>query len=340
MKTRIYKSVRRFAFGGALFLLSCLVGCEDFIDFDDLGNFRHKPYSNLQDGTTTDIRLTIPRIEKSRMKSTEITVYLSVTDQDGNPLTAFNEYNFVIKQVCKGSTDTTLIGSKSFSMMDKKGKNVAVAATMDYSGSMSDSDIRNMKIALSQFVNQKNPDDYFEIIKFSDDCDVIQEFTPDVNLLQAAINGSYPDGRTAFYDAVYTGLIDCQKFVGSNPGFLPAVIAFTDGKENNSWTSFNEILTLAQKSQIPIYTIGYGAVDQFKMEQMAAGTGGRYTYTPEAVELQDIYTTVSGQLKNIYQVTWPFNDPGCEEVEVVVETSYTCLNGTFKAWAVKSFFPN
>lgn len=332
MKTRFLNPALQFAICSGLIVACCLTGCkkEEHV---------RRAYSNRNDDSTTSIQLTIPRIELSKLKTTEITVYLSVTDQDGNPLKNFNAYNFIIKQVCKGSTDTTLVGNKNFSSMDEKGTNIAVAATMDYSETMGTVDVGRMQDALSEFVRLKNDNDFFEVIKFSDGYDVVQAFTKDTTTLLDVINTYYPDGRTAFYDAVFVGLTDCAAFLKTTSGLLPAVIAFTDGLENNSYTWLYEILDLAQKEQIPIYTIGYGDVDESVMTEMASATGGRYYYTPQSSELQELFTTVSGQLKNIYQVSWSFTDPTCDEVLVIVESTYTCANGTFKAKAVKSFFP-
>jgi Ca-activated chloride channel family protein len=337
MKKNFLNSFKQYSLCIVLILVSCLTGCEKYGSYISYGK---KGFTNTNDDSTTAVKGTVPRIELTN-QNTKITVYLSVTDQNGNPFTEFNEYNFTIQQVCKGSTDTTLVKDVTFSSMNQQGKNVAVAATMDYSGSMVSSDITQMEAALSDFVKYKNSADYIEIIKFSSGDDVVQAFTNDAASLQSALVAAYPGigGSTAFFDAIYTGLTDCTTLISSKTGLLPAVIAFTDGNENNSQVSFTDVITLAQNNQIPIYSIGYGSVNQQIMGDLASMTGGRYSYTPDATQLKQLYSMISGQLKNIYQVSWSFVDPGCDEVQVIVKTTYTCKNGTYVSYTTKSFFP-
>lgn len=300
-----------------------------------------KSYSNMDDKTTTSIKLTIPRIELSSLKSTDIKLYLSVTDQDGNPLKHFNQYNFEIKQVCTGETDTTLIGSISLTELNEEGSNIAVSSTLDYSGSMSDSDKDNMEQAVKSFVNLKENDDYMEIIKFASEINVVAEFTNNTDVLINAVdNIPYQGGEsTAFYDAVNRGIVDGDQFFELHQEYLPAVLGFTDGGDNESQLTINNIINEAQIKQVPVYTIGFGDPNTSDMNLLADKTGGRYYYTPDANEVAEIYSLISGQLKNLYLVEWSYDNPGCDEVTVVVKSSYSCANGDFVSFATKQFLP-
>jgi hypothetical protein len=301
---------------------------------------KKKAYSNMRDDSTTAIQVSIPRIELGPGRSTLINVFLSVTDQDGNPFTEFTKYNFKITEVCEGETDTTLVASITFNKIDVEGYNIAAAMTMDYSGSMETWDIENMEIAARQFVRMKEDIDYCEIIKFSDYYDVVQSFTSDTALLIQAIDSYYYSGYTAFCDAVYTGINDAAYFIQSQTTYVPAVLGFTDGWDNNSYTA--DYYTCVQTSidkQVPVYTIGYGDADSVNLKYLAENTGGRYFYTPNSSDLVNLYDLISGQLKNLYKVTWEYDNPGCMKVWVYVTASYTCANGTFIAQANKYFYP-
>jgi VWFA-related protein len=311
-------------------------------DDDDKKSPSPQPYGNMSDDTTTDLQVTIPRIELSALKSTTITLYLSVTDQHGNPFTNFNQYNFNIRQVCDGRTDTAQIASITFTTINEEGDNISAGLTMDYSGSMSSSDIQLMEQAVTSFVTLKDPDDYMEIIKFSDGVDVVQPYTSDLSVLTQAISDTYPGagGMTAFCDAVYFGLIDANAFVAQQTGILPAVIGFTDGWENNSiYATYSTLVDTSLYYQIPVYTVGYGDADSLSLRYLAESTGGRYFYSPDASALTDLYSLISGQLKNLYKVSWVYNDPTCLKVWVIVKATYTCANGTFTAKVEKYFYP-
>lgn len=321
---------------GGLFLFSS--GCKE--KSDDTPTPSRVPYSNMQDDSTTSIHLTIPRIELSPLKSTEIKLYLSITDQAGNPFTEFNQYNFTIKQVCTGTTDTTIIGSITFNKLNNEGSHIAVASTLDYSGSMSSSNIQDMEDAVTYFINLKENNDYMEIIKFASTVQVMTDFTNDPDaLIQGVLEPANVGTYTAFYDAVQQGIYDCDLFVNSRTGFMPAIIGFTDGGDNNSSISIDDLVSYAQGQQIPVYCLGFGDPNTTMMNYLANETGGRYYYTPDPTELQDLYALISGQLKNLYTVTWKYDKTGCDELTVVVVSSYTCKNGKFTTWASKQFFP-
>ena len=301
------------------------------------------PYTNLNDYSTTDLELNLLRMELSPLRSTDIKMYLSVTDQEGNPLTDFNEYNFEIKEVCTGETDTTLVGTLHLSKPDQQnGKNIAAAMTLDYSGSMGDDDLSQMEDAVKTFVGFKEHDDYMEIIKFGTEVTVAAPFTNDRDILNNAIdNIPYDEDRaTAFYDAVFTGLSDGMELYENHSGnVLPVILGFTDGKDNRSHITRNNLVLDAQLKQVPIYTIGYGSEAEYTLNYIAEETGGRYFSTPDAEELADLYTTISGQLKKLYLVEWQYDNPDCDKVTVIVKVTYTCGNGTLVAFANKKFIP-
>lgn len=300
-----------------------------------------KPYSNMNDDSTQAIDISIPRIQLTTIKSTTITIFLSVTDQNGNPFRDFNQYNFTVKQVCDGTTDTALIASITFSRADLEGYNFASGLVMDYSGSMGGKAKRDMEKAAKQFIRLKKDQDYCEIIKFDDDIHVFQHFTVDTVALMAAIDSAFGGGETAFYDATYAGISDAATFMNSHYGILPAVIAFTDGLDNHSTTAdLLSCIAAANYEQLPVYTIGYRpSVDSVSLRTLAEQTGGRYYFTPDSEELIKFYTRISGQMESEYMLSWQFDDPSCQKVWVIVTATYTCANGTFTAKTEKYFFP-
>jgi VWFA-related protein len=299
------------------------------------------PYSNMRDDTTTAIDVAIPRIVLSATKSNTITIFLSVTDQNGNPFRDFNQYNFSIKQVCDGKTDTALIASITFTRADLEGYDMATAMVMDYSGSMAGKAKKDMEKAAKQFVRLKKTQDYCEILKFDDIIQVTQPFTMDTTSLMVAIDSNYGGGATAFYDATHAGITDAALFMISHFGILPAVVAFTDGQDNKSQSAdLLSCIAKANSEQLPVYTVGYrNSVDSASLKVLAEQTGGRYYFTPDSEELSAFYSRISGQLKNEYMLSWPFDDPSCQKVWVFVTAKYTCANGTFTAKTEKYFFP-
>jgi copper homeostasis protein CutC len=62
-----------------------------------------------------------------------------------------------------------------------------------------------------------------------------------------------------------------------------AVIALTDGGDNASTRTVAEIISLANRHRIRVFTIGLGSgINATELEQIALLTGGRYYQTPNA----------------------------------------------------------
>ena len=294
-------------------------------------------YKNLEDTTTTSIIVSIPRLEFTASKMNHgIIAYVSVSDQDGNVLTGFNEQNFNIRYFCKDDADTLNVTSYSFLPDKDKRHRLAAGNTMDYSTSMSDNDIENMERAIRQFIRMKHEDDYMQIIKFSDHVEIVNAFSKDTLVLMNAIAKPFSRGWTAYFQAVYEGLEQADVFVKANHSYFPAVIAFTDGHDNRSNVNLNQTITRANNLQIPVYTVGFGSVNHGEMNRLADETGGRYFYTPTGQDILSLYQTISTQLNDIYGLTWTTYTLTCNELIIEVEVIYESSSGKHTAKASRS----
>lgn len=299
------------------------------------------PFSNPDDFSTTKVVSTLPRIE---VNNGELKIYLSVTDQTGNPLIGLNQHNFMVEMI--NDNGTQLIDNIILNSTGGQGtpSNIAAAHTMDFSGSMhvDSMDIPNMRSAVNSFVDLKASTDILEIIKFDHNVQVVQTFTADTGLLHTAINDDTTftfGGYTAFYAACLAGVFDANDTVTNLTGVLPAVIGFTDGKNNQAPIQPDTLINAALQMQIPVYTVAYGsftgqnAPDTAALQFLADTTGGRYFFTPNSAGLQTLYHYINGQLTNVYIITFPFGNK--ENATIKVTTSYTGGNGNMKATASK-----
>lgn len=294
------------------------------------------PFSNPNDFTTTGLETNIPRIEVLKVGNT-IRVYLSITDQEGNPLSGFNIKNFQIMEVVDGDT---LV--KSANLLNNGDEDIseplAISANMDYSGSMFDQDIQDMENALKTFVKLKEAGDLISIIKFASYVERVQDFTNDTSLLLSKIDEyAYVGELTAFYDACDLGLDDLEGLSGN---YLPVVVGFTDGYNNASYQSFDGLISKATDYEIPIYNIGFGSADHTSLTAISEATGGRYFYAISGDEIADLYLLLKDQLKKLYVFQWPLNADHSGTVQVVIKVEYTGGNGDFTDTAVKYYTVN
>ncbi len=130
---------------------------------------------------------------------------------------------------------------------------VTMGIDIDDSGSMRDKRPSVTAAALT-FVKTSNPDDQVFVVNFNDVyyLDTPGNFASNMEELKAALSKIDSRGGTALYDAVYASL-DHLKLGNRDKKVL---LVITDGDDNASRYSFDELLKYAQKSNAVIYCIG------------------------------------------------------------------------------------
>ncbi|MBZ0203023.1 MAG: VWA domain-containing protein [Ignavibacteria bacterium] len=277
----------------------------------------------------------LTQIDRTHMQGT-----MFVTDQNNAPITGITNSN--VSVVLNWVTDGSVNGTVSVTSGSTSGKKIAAAITMDYSGSMGPDQIVCMENGVKTYINAMQSADISEIIKFDNAVIIAQPFTSDKSLLIRAVDSVFNLGNgTALYQSIYQATNDAS---GQNSAqYIRCVIAFTDGGENASSISRNDMITNALTLGIPIYTIGlldfYSGTtgDPGKdMKNIADTTGGFYFRIPPDTcsGLSDIYNTINGQLNGAYSlaVTWPSTGlpPSGTTVTAIVTVNYESLSASFQ----------
>lgn len=195
---------------------------------------------------------------------------------------------------------------------------MSLGIIFDTSGSMEDK-IEGVQDAVEHFVKSVAAGDEIFLVKFSDDADLIQDFTDDKTRILRTVQNLKPKGSTALYDAVLLGL---QK-IGEGKHRKRALLLLTDGNDTASSTTFEEITALARKSEVIIYGLGIGhgekgsshsgifnnqvkdTVDMRTLRALADATGGNAYYLENAHEggrdlVDEAAAEVAAELKQQY----------------------------------------
>jgi hypothetical protein len=304
--------MRRFLnFFAAITLIGALViiGCSKAGQFDPI------------DPPVDGVDVTIPRV---LLKNGKITMFVSVTDLKGNPIKQINESHLTIDVEHEGQVYD--IGGFSLQSTPGTPTPIAAAVTMDYSGSMyfDTTFVPAMEDAVKTFISLKGLTDKVEIIKFDGVVHVVQPFTADTVLLYAAIDSTLSlGGSTAFYAACINGLINAEAEVATTPNVLPAVLGFTDGVNNQAPQNVDSVINTALQLQVPVYTLGFGGTatympDTATLRLLADTTGGRYYWTPDPTDLQQMYQYVNGQLSSAVVIGFPWSSKTNATIRVKV----------------------
>lgn len=195
---------------------------------------------------------------------------------------------------------------------------VSLGIVFDTSGSMEDK-IEGVQDAVEHFVKSVASGDEIFLVQFSDDVDIVQDFTDDKKRILRAVENLRPRGSTALYDAVLVGL---QK-IADGKHRKRALLLLTDGNDTASSTSFQEITALARKSEVIIYGLGIGhgekgnihsgilnsqvkdTVDMRTLRALADATGGNAYFLENAHEggrdlIDEAAEEVAAELKQQY----------------------------------------
>jgi VWFA-related protein len=231
-------------------------------------------------------------IEQIEVNLVELPV--SVSDTGGNPIGNLEEKNFSVFENGKRQK----IASFNFAA----NLPISVGVLLDHSGSM-EKRMEGAKSAAIEFFKRiiKKNDRAF-IAPFAGDPARNTPFVSEIATLEAQVNG-IPEaaGGTALYDAIITGLYRFRNMQGRK-----ALVVITDGEDTTSRMAYEEMLTYARASRVPLYFIGVGFSlgGDGKMKALAAETGGVAYFVRKVEDLGETYKKLEQDLRSQYLISY------------------------------------
>ncbi len=142
--------------------------------------------------------------------------------------------------------------------------------------------------ATKKLIASASPKDSFCIMTFGDDVKVVQPFTSDKNVLYNALSEISPSAQnTLLYESVQKALrINRQK--GGNIPDRRAIIIISDGKDEGSGLTLDDVLKQDLQPSIPLFTVGYTRVEPehlTALRRLSVMTGGLFFASPKAQEI-------------------------------------------------------
>jgi Ca-activated chloride channel family protein len=224
-----------------------------------------------------------------------VLVPVTITDPMNRLVTGLEKDNF---QLFEGSTPQEI---KSFSSEDAP---VSLGVIFDSSRSMS-SKMDRAKDAVMEFFKTANPQDEFFMITFSDEPEVVNDFTSSVEDIQGKLVYTVPRRMTALLDAIYMGVSKMRQAKYAKK----ALLIISDGGDNHSRYTENEIKSLVKEADVMVYAIGiydkYFPTEEERLGPALLGeiaelTGGRAFTVENPNDLADVATKIGVELRNQY----------------------------------------
>jgi VWFA-related protein len=183
-----------------------------------------------------------------------------------------------------------------------------------------------VEAAALDLVVASNREDEAFVVNFNDsaylDLPHEKEFTSDIEEMKQALARIDSRGGTAMRDAIRMSIVHLKQKAHRDKKVLVVV---TDGVDNSSIVSLDDLVKLAQQSGVSIYAVGllseedHGDATRAKKELTALtqATGGAAFFPKELAEVEQIAQEVARDIRNQYTIAY--------------SPSVSALDGTFRA---------
>jgi Ca-activated chloride channel homolog len=244
-----------------------------------------------------------------------VLVPVTITDPMNRLVTGLEKSNFEVFE----NKERQVI--RHFSSEDAP---ISLGVIFDVSGSMSNK-IDRSKEAVVEFFKTANPQDEFFVVSFSDEPELLSDFTNSVEDIQSRLVTASPKGRTALLDAIYLAIAKMRHARYERK----ALLIISDGGDNHSRYTEGEINSLIKEADVQIYGIGlFDQVPRTEEERVGPAllaqitdvTGGRTFTIDNPNELPDVATKIGIELRNQYVLgyrpTKPVHDGKWHKIKV------------------------
>ena len=197
--------------------------------------------------------------------------------------------------------DGSAVNNKIYVMKEADEENfLYLVLSIDSSKSLSSSDLSKIKLSAGDIVRSIGPKDKIAIYHFDDEVMLLHDFTRDLKNITKRINAIKRHGeKTLLYNSIHDSLVLFEKINQINK----KIIVFTDGKDEGSSITDNDIIQLARSADIPIYFICFKDSNNItSMARISKLTGGKLIYGKDHEDISGMYDTILSVMRNRYNV--------------------------------------
>jgi Ca-activated chloride channel homolog len=244
-------------------------------------------------------QIRITQVDNSKFP--QVTVYVSVTNAAGEPV-GVDPTGIQLSENGQAMKPDSIGGSGEIGPL-------TTLLVLDVSGSMLQAGkLQGAKDAASAYINQMRPGDQAGLLIFNTQVKYVQPLTADHQALDAAIKNLNAGDDTAMYDALDQG----TQILKDVPG-RKAIIVLTDGMDNVSKTSPDQVIKAIGPNGLSISTIGLGdpkksggnsGLDEAGLRTLSERAGGIYSYANDPSALQGLYQRYARALQSEYRLTY------------------------------------
>lgn len=180
----------------------------------------------------------------------------------------------------------------------------AISMVLDHGGSMGGT-IRVLQAATEKFIRMKSGHDNIGVVKFGSeprvDVRLRKRMSDILTNLEREEDVTEYGLYTALYDGAMVGINMLREADEDSPRVM---VLFTDGEDNASEATAEDVYAAAKEAGVRIYCVGFGYTNDDVLGQLSEYTGGRFykAYSPR--ELEHVFTDIYFGLRHFYKVSY------------------------------------
>jgi tight adherence protein B len=195
-------------------------------------------------------------------------------------------------------------------------RSLGVVLLIEVSQSMNtDAAIERAREAALSFVEEKAPTDQVAVVAFDGTVTVLQGFTADQGLLEAAIEQLAPGSGSARYDAVVRAV---SLFDEST--LQPNILLLGGSADTSSSANLDRAVGALTRSGTTLFAVGIEG-DDFAMgqlERLADDSGGQAVVTDDPAQLEALFAGVQETLRRQYVASFTARDNGATDLTLTI----------------------
>jgi len=278
-----------------------------------------------------------PPSERFRFRAevSSVLLHVSVKDALGVPVAGLPESAFTVRD--EGQV-------RPLVYFDERSEPLSVVLALDVSSSMSGERLEQAKLAAKAFIARVGAEE-LALVVFDEGVRVAVPWSENDEEVLLAIDGLTARGGTALYDAIETAftLLEQARYRRT------ALVLLSDGKEEDSGSSFSELQPRLELSTAAIYSVGfytheerriYPADKKYYKEpafdvnlnpawvlgELASSTGGLALYPTSGEDLTPVFLAIASELRHQYLLAFEpavgeSSGGGFRSIEVTVESA-------------------
>lgn len=177
---------------------------------------------------------------------------------------------------------------------------------LDTSGSVRGDPLRGIKASAAEFISLMGPKDRVALMTFDDTPRLINNFISipfEKDMLKIRLRHLQTTGKlTVLNDS----LLEASQILNSEDSENLHVVLFSDGKDEGSRSSFDQVVNALKAAKISVLAVGFTRVEQKYLDilrRIADETGGVFVQTPEFQDILTLYKSASQETKPATEIS-------------------------------------